>query len=265
MDKQMMDGAGFEARQITEVLLQMRNEEQSRVLSRFFKTGKGQYGEGDRFLGIKVPQTRMVVEQATLPMPLTEVEQLLHSEWHEVRLCGWLLLGRMMQQAVPGKRVGDIAKLHEMALRRQELAQFYLPHVERANNWDLVDLSAPYILGVWMLHPGPDGLPVERDVLGQLASSPCMWKQRIAIVSTLMLIRHHQYDDTLQLAKLLLHHPHDLIQKAVGWMLREVGKRDLMLLRRFLEQYAATMPRTALRYAIEKMEPAERKQWMGWR
>ena len=116
-----------------------------------------------------------------------------------------------------------------------------------------------------MLHPGPDGLPVERDVLGQLASSPCMWKQRIAIVSTLMLIRHHQYDDTLQLAKLLLHHPHDLIQKAVGWMLREVGKRDLMLLRRFLEQYAATMPRTALRYAIEKMEPAERKQWMGWR
>ena len=261
----MMEGAGYEALQITDALLQMRNEEQSRVLSRFFKTGKGQYGEGDRFLGIKVPQTRMVVEQATLPMPLAEVDKLLQSEWHEVRLCGLLLTVRMMQQAVPKKRDSDIALLQQQAKRRERLVEFYLQHAQRANNWDLVDLSAPYILGVWMLHPGPDGLPVERDVLGQLASSPCMWKQRIAIVSTLMLIRHHQYDDTLQVAKLLLHHPHDLIQKAVGWMLREVGKRDLMLLRRFLEQYAATMPRTALRYAIEKMEPAERKQWMGWR
>lgn len=252
-----------DARQITETMLMLRNEEQSRVLARFFKTGKGQYGEGDRFLGIKVPTTRMVVKQVALPMPLAEVCKLLQSEWHEVRLCGLLLTVRMMQQAVPKKRDSDIALLQQQAKRRERLVEFYLQHAQRANNWDLVDLSAPYILGVWMLHPGADGLPVERGVLRQLASSTCLWEQRIAMVATLMLIRHHQYEETLLMARLLLHHPHDLIQKAVGWMLREMGKRDSTLLQNFLEQHAATMPRTALRYAIEKMRPDERKYWMN--
>ncbi|MGN0222191.1 MAG: DNA alkylation repair protein [Prevotella sp.] len=261
----MDNNACTDALQIMDAMLRMRNEEQSRVLARFFKTEKGQYGEGDRFLGIKVPQTRMVVKQVAQPVALNEIDKLLDCEWHEVRLCGLLLLVRMMQQAVPGKWDTSIVTLQKMALRRQELAQFYLHHAERANNWDLVDLSAPYILGIWMLHPGPDGLPVARDVLERLASSPCLWEQRIAIVSTLMLIRHRQFDETLSVARLLLHHPHDLIQKAVGWMLREVGKRDIALLRDFLQEYSAVMPRTALRYAIEKMGPAERKHWMNRR
>lgn len=251
-----------DAQQIIDVMLQMRDEEQSRILSRFFKTGKGQYGEGDRFLGIKVPQTRMVVKLVQLPVALNEIDKLLDSEWHEVRLCGLLLLVRMMQQAVPQKSDASILMLQKKALRRQELVQYYIRRAERANNWDLVDLSAPYILGAWMLYPGEDGQPVGRDVLMQLASDSCLWKQRIAIVSVLMLIRHHQFDETLQLARRLLHHPHDLIQKAVGWMLREMGKRDITLLRDFLQEHSTSMPRTSLRYAIEKMDPGERRYWM---
>lgn len=244
------------AHDILETLTSLRDEKQREVLCRFFKTGPGEYGEGDEFLGLRVPQTRAVVREARLSVPLTEIDLLLASPWHEVRLCALLLLVEEMSSTVPTKRrPGD-------ASRRHELAQFYLAHAHQANNWDLVDLSAPGILGQYLLHPTPSGQLPDRCLLDRLAQRPCLWEQRIAIVSTLALIRSGQYLDTLRIATLLLSHPHDLIHKAVGWMLREVGKRDLDLLRTYLAAHLRQMHRTTLRYAIERMTPLERQQWM---
>lgn len=254
------------ANDIMETMLAQRNEEQQRILLRFFKTGRGEYGEGDKFLGLKVPQTRTVVKEARLDVPLVEIEKLLYSEWHEVRLCGFLLLVEEMKAALPRKRrIATTAALEEeigRARRRRELVDFYLRHADRANNWDLVDLSCGNIVGEWLAHPAEDGTMPSRTILDTLAHDTCLWKQRIAIVSTITLIRNCQYDDTLRIATTLLHHPHDLIHKAVGWMLREVGKRDISVLRSFLAEHHCSMPRTALRYAIEKMDREERMRWM---
>lgn len=254
------------ANEIMEAMLAQRNDEQQCILLRFFKTGNGEYGEGDKFLGLKVPQTRAVVKEARLNVPLVEIEKLLSSEWHEVRLCGFLLLVEEMKAALPRKRKAvTAASLEEeigRARRRRELVCFYLCHAERANNWDLVDLSCGNIVGEWLAHPAEDGIMPSRTILDTLAHDTCLWKQRIAIVSTITLIRNRQYDDTLRIAATLLHHPHDLIHKAVGWMLREVGKRDISVLRSFLAEFHRSMPRTALRYAIEKMDREERMRWM---
>lgn len=254
------------ANDIIEAMLAQRNEEQRRILLRFFKTGRGEYGEGDKFLGLKVPQTRAVVKEARRGVPLGEIEKLISSEWHEVRLCGFLLLVEEMKAALPRKRQTVTAAILEeeigRARRRRELAGFYLRHAGRANNWDLVDLSCGNIVGEWLAHPAEDGAMPSRTILDTLAHDTCLWKQRIAIVSTITLIRRRQYDDTLRIATTLLHHPHDLIHKAVGWMLREVGKRDISVLRSFLAEHCHDMPRTALRYAIEKMDREERAQWM---
>ncbi|MDE6393798.1 MAG: DNA alkylation repair protein [Duncaniella sp.] len=244
---------------ILDTLRSMENEEQRLVLTRFFKCGKGQYGEGDRFLGLKVPQTRAVVREARLDVPLDQIERLLYSPWHEARLCGLLLLVEEMKCATPRRR--ESPTLH--AGRRAELAQFYLRHARRANNWDLVDLSCEYVLGVYLLQPCADGSMPSRDILDRLAASDNLWEQRIAIVSTFTLIRAGQFDDTLRIARKLLNHPHDLIHKAVGWMLREVGKRDIAVLRDFLSAHHKVMPRTTLRYAIEKMDAPERARWMA--
>lgn len=244
------------AKEIIDTMRSMENDGQREVLQRFFKTGKGQYGEGDKFLGLKVPQTRMVVKEVRLQVTLKEIEKLLYSEWHEVRLCGFLLLVEEMKAALP-KRNGI-----GMPDRRKEIADFYLLHVKRANNWDLVDLSCSYILGMFLLYPLPDGSMPDRDVLDSLSGSANLWEQRISIVSTLAFIRNEQFTDTVRIAEKLLYHPHDLIHKAVGWMLREVGKKDIEVLRDFLSEHHKEMPRTMLRYAIEKMEPEERKYWM---
>ena len=244
------------AHDILETLTSLRDEKQRQVLCRFFKTGPGAYGEGDEFLGLRVPQTRAVVREARHTVSLAEIDRLLASPWHEARLCALLLLVDEMQAALPTKRrPGDAA-------RRHELAQFYLAHAHQANNWDLVDLSAPGILGQYLLHPTPEGALPDRHLLDHLAQCPNLWQQRIAIVSTLALIRSGQYQDTLRIATRLLSHPHDLIHKAVGWMLREVGKRDLDLLRTYLAAHLRQMHRTTLRYAIERMTPIERQQWM---
>lgn len=223
----------------------MRDEAQRQVLMRFFKTGKGQYGEGDEFLGLKVPQTRALVKEIRGEVSDDEIERLLESRYHEVRLCGFLLMVEEMKRA----------KLHPE--RRREIAELYLRHGRRANNWDLVDLSAPYIVGEYLLD-----VEAERSVLYRLAASDNLWEQRIAIVSTMMLIRHGQMDATLTIAALYLTHGHDLIHKATGWMLREVGKRDRAALVAFLEAHYAEMPRTALRYAIERFPADERSSWM---
>ena len=249
-------------------MLGMHNEKQRQILARFFKTGKGEYGEGDMFIGMKVPQTRAIVKEARCDVPLEEIEKLLCSEWHEVRLCALLLLVEEMKAALPKrtskKDMGDTAEQAvRQAERRDTIARFYLRHARQANNWDLVDLSCGYIIGEWLLHPSADGSLPDRHILDSLAASDNLWEQRIAIVSTSMLIRNRQYADTLRIAAKLLHHPHDLIHKAVGWMLREVGKRDIETLHSFLSEHHDAMPRTALRYAIERMNGDERNYWMG--
>lgn len=246
------------AKEITETLQQMRDEQQARHLMRFFKTGKGEYGEGDHFLGLRVPQTRLVVKEARLRVPLAEIEKLLYSEWHEVRLAGFLLLVEEMHAALPRRRESPVAR----AARRDEIAEFYLRHARQANNWDLVDLSCPKIIGEWLLYPSATGLMPDRTLLDRLAASDNLWEQRIGIVSTWTLIREGQTDDALRLAALLLQHPHDLIHKATGWMLREAGKKDKECLTGFLEKHYSKMPRTALRYAIEKMDEPERLYWL---
>ncbi len=211
--------------------------EKARILPRFFKTGKGEYGEGDRFMGVTVPNIRKVVK-SNKDVSLDMLEKLLHSEWHEVRMCAVLLL------------VEKFKKQEEAVL------EVFLRNTDRINNWDLVDLSAPQIVGGYFLDKS------DRSLLYRLAKSESLWERRIAIVSTLTFIRNGQFEDTVAISEMLLKDSHDLIHKATGWMLREMGKRDLALLRSFLAKHSDTMSRTTLRYAIEKMNPEERKFWM---
>ena len=240
-----------------------RDEEQRRILMRFFKTGPGEYGEGDEFLGLKVPRTREVVKAAWMDVPLDEVPQLLMNHWHEVRLCGLLVLVAKFE-ALAKKRLEN----DEAAIRgRDEILMMYLQYAEQANNWDLVDLSVHKILGHWLLLPTFLG---DRDykikLLDELAQSHCLWKQRMSMVCTWKTSQMGDASWCLRYAKIHLHHPHDLMHKAVGWMLREVGKRVSMdILRDFLHKHAHEMPRTALRYAIEKMPIEERQYWMQFK
>ncbi|MDM8336172.1 DNA alkylation repair protein [Mediterranea massiliensis] len=206
----------------------------------FFKTGKGQYGEGDEFLGIVVPNTRLVAKRHKAE-PFEVAAALLQSRWHECRLCALLML------------VERFKKCDETA--RKEIVDFYLAHTTRINNWDLVDLSAPYILGEYLKDK-------PRDVLHHLASSTLLWDQRIAVVATQTLIKNGDFTDILLLAPRFFQTPHDLMQKAVGWMLREVGKKNEAVLVGFLQQHARSMPRTMLRYAIEKFPDGQRRKFM---
>lgn len=222
---------------VTKALRSYSNEEKKKVLPRFFKTGKGEYGEGDRFIGVVVPDTRKVAKEFS-SVSWDIVEALLESEWHECRLCALLILVEKFQK------------------EPDDTFRFYLDHTKGINNWDLVDLSAPYILGRYLSGSA------DRSALYMLAGSSNMWEQRIAIVSTLMLIREGQFDDTMKLAEMFLNTKHDLMQKAVGWMLREVGKRDERCLREFLDGHCTVMPRTMLRYAIEKFTPDLRTHYM---
>ena len=231
-------------------------EEQRRHLMRFFKSGPGDYGEGDEFLGLRVPQTRLVVREAKGQVALEEIEKLIGSRWHECRLAGFLLLVEEMKAALPKKTDRDDSK----ARRREELALFYLRHARQANNWDLVDMTCPKILGYYLLYR-PEG--EDFSLLTRLAESSNLWEQRIAMVTNWMLIRHGIYGPAFQVADILLPHPHDLIHKATGWMLREVGKRDRDLMLDYLEKNYRRMPRTALRYAIEKLPEPQRLYWLN--
>lgn len=246
------------AEELIHELESLRNERQAAHLMRFFKTGKGDYGEGDCFLGLKVPETRLIVREARCQVALSEIEKLLYSRWHEVRLCGFLLLVEEMKAALPKRRESTTSK----ADRREEIAHFFLRHACQANNWDLVDLSCPKILGEWLLYPSATGELPDTGILDRLAASTNLWEQRIGIVTTLRLIQDGRFADTIRISEMLLTHRHDLIHKATGWMLRELGKRDMSMLTDFLERHYAEMPRTALRYAIEKMNEQERKYWL---
>lgn len=236
----------------------MGDAAQKEVLMRFFKTGKGEYGEGDIFLGIRVPQTRALVKNIRHKVAFSEIETLLYSQQHEVRLCALLLLAEEMT-AASAKRS---ASLSHQAMRRREIVEFYLTHARQANNWDLVDLSAPKILGTYILLPDTDGKPVDSSILDRLAASTNLWEQRIAIVSTLALIQNGRLDETFRIADKLFRHSHDLIHKATGWMLREAGKRDVTRLTAYLRRNYRAMSRTTLRYAIERMPESERKYWL---
>ncbi len=214
-------------------LRKVARPEKEKIFLRFFQTGKGQYGEGDKFIGIAVPDNRKVAREF-LEAPLNAVQEMLDDPIHEFRLSGFIAL------------VLKFKKSKEENQRKQIL-DFYLANATKANNWDLVDLSAPYILGTWSLTHDTSPL------LHHLGDSENLWEQRIAIVSTLMQIRHGQFDDTLTLAKHFLDHPHHLIHKAVGWMLREVGKKGgNKELLSFLDRNASKMPRIMLSYALER-------------
>lgn len=225
------------------------DEAQAATLMRFFKTGKGEYGEGDRFLGVRVPVTRSVVREFRSEATIVDVEALTASVWHEVRLAGLLLLIEIYKRA---------HKCRDEQTKRS-VVDYYLSILDRGNNWDLVDLVAPKILGEWLVEQAD-----ERGVLRQLAAMDGrLWHKRVAVVATWSLIRSGSYDEALDLSERLLSHPHDLIHKATGWMLRETGKRGGMdRLLEFLDRYAAVMPRTMLRYAIEQLSPDLRGAYM---
>lgn len=228
-------------------ILARQDAEQAVNLSRFFKTGEGQYGEGDKFLGIKVPVTREVVKHCWQETNFNDLEVCIRSEYHEIRLAALLTLVQIFKHAKKDKAL------------QQQCIDFYLTHTEFINNWDLVDLSCYELLGTWLL--GKD-----RTLLYDLArDGKTIWEQRIGMVSTMQFIRHDQLDDTYAIADIFLvksQPMHDLLQKAGGWLLREAGKRDEQRLKDWLSTRHATMPRTMLRYAIEKFTDEERKCYM---
>jgi 3-methyladenine DNA glycosylase AlkD len=211
------------------------------VLQGFFKTGPGQYGEGDRFIGVRLPVLRVLARQCH-DASLVNIEKLLASPIHEARLLAVLLLVRQFHRAKD-----DTA--------RRRIYDFYLSHARRINSWDLVDVSAPGVVGRWLL--GRSGAPLRR-----LARSENLWERRIAIVATHCFIRQGYLDETFRIADILLHDSHDLIHKAVGWMLRETGHRDARRLKAFLATRHDRMPRTMLRYAIERFPERERRTYL---
>jgi len=222
-------------------LLQLSNPEKAKNLSRYFQTGKGQYGEGDVFLGIPVPEQRRIAKKY-LNLPLNHIQELLNSEIHEHRLTALLILVSKYGKADnPGK---------------EEIFNFYLKNTENINNWDLVDLTAPKIVGDYLFNK-------DASILFKLAKSNNLWERRIAVLSTFRFIDNNNFEDALSIAKLLLHDKHDLIHKAVGWMLREIGKRDQEIEEQFLSKHHMQMSRTMLRYAIEKFEENKRKFYLS--
>ena len=222
---------------IYDALVSRSDEEKKIVLPRFFKTGKGQYGEGDMFLGVTVPNIREVAKEFK-GIDFDVIEGMMHSQWHEMRMCALLILVSNSKKEVT-----------------KDLFDFYLSQTRYINNWDLVDLSAPQIVGKFLLDKG-------RDILYKLAESHLLWDNRIAIVSTLTFIRNNDLDDTYNLSLKMIHHKHDLMHKAIGWMLREAGKRDTKRLYDFVQEHKAIMPRTMLRYSIEKFDKTTRKELM---
>jgi 3-methyladenine DNA glycosylase AlkD len=212
----------------------------ARIVARYFKTGPGQYGAGDRFLGVTLPELRQL-EREYSALPLSETKRLLRSPWHEARTLALLILVRQYARGT--------------ANRRQAIHRLYLQNTKWINNWDLVDVSAATIVGSHL----PRG---DRALLRTLAKSRILWERRIAIVATYEYIKHGDYRDTLAVARLLLDDTHDLIHKAVGWMLREVGKRDRSAEEKFLARHAPRMPRTMLRYAVERLPPSLRRKHM---
>lgn len=221
-------------------LTSLANPEQAKILQRFFKTGKGEYGEGDIFLGIKVPVQRKIAKKYS-GIGLHKLQELIKSAIHEHRLISLIILTEKYNNADEEEK-GNIFN-------------FYLKNTRNINNWDLVDLSAPKIVGDFLFDK-------KKNILYELVKSENLWERRIAIVSTFDFIRREEFADTLRIAELLLKDGHDLIHKAVGWMLREIGKKNQEILEEFLKQHHKDMPRTMLRYTIEKFDEGKRKKYL---
>jgi 3-methyladenine DNA glycosylase AlkD len=220
----------------------LSNPERAKINAYFFKTGRGEYGEGDQFLGITVPQTRLFAKKHCSALSLKEIEELLSSPWHEERLLALILLTTQYKKSDEPTRT--------------KIYKLYLKHIGKGiNNWDLVDTSAAYIVGMHLENKN-------RNDLYTLAASKNLWKKRVAIIATFYFIRQSDFIDTLKLCELFLSEKHDLMHKACGWMLREVGKKDVETLRTFLKKHAQKMPRTMLRYAIERLSIQEKTLWM---
>ncbi len=237
--------------QIRTELLAKGSPEKAAFLSRFFKTGKGQYAEGDVFVGVNNPEVRAMAKKYA-DLPLTNIETLLHDPIHEIRLLALIMMVNRFEKA--SRKSQQVWTDNQFV--RKEIFEMYLRNLEFINNWDLVDVSCHKIVGAYLFDK-------ERDILYELAARPHLWSQRVAMVSTFCFIRHRQVNDTYQLAERLLNHPHDLMHKAVGWMLREAGKRDEGVLEDFLQTHIRQMPRTALRYAIERFEETKRKYYLS--
>lgn len=231
---------GMTAQKILRDLKKISTPLKAKASAWFFKTGKGQYGEGDVFMGVTVPEQRVIARKYA-KLPLSEIEKLLKNKIHEARLTALLIL------------VSQFEKASEV--EQKKIVSWYLAHTRWINNWDLVDSSARYILGSYLLSK-------DRKLLYKLAKSKNIWERRIAIVATHAFILNGEYKDTFKIGEILFTDSHDLIHKAVGWMLRETDKRNLKELRVFLIKHAREMPRTALRYAIEHFSPEERKRFM---
>ena len=217
----------------------LSNPSKAKLLQRFFKTGKGEYGEGDIFLGIQVPEQRKIARKYK-DLELNEIQELLKSKIHEYRLIALLIL----------------VEKYVKSLNKKEIVDFYLKNTRNINNWDLVDLTSHKILGEYLKDK-------DRSILFKLAKSKNLWEKRISIISTFAFIRNNDFNDSFKIAELLLKDKHDLIHKAVGWMLREIGKKDQDAEERFLKKYYKTMPRTMLRYAIERFDEKKKRFYMN--
>ena len=223
--------------------LTQKDDKQAKHLSQFFKTGKGQYGENDVFLGLKVGQTRAIVKEFWQKYSISEIANFLKSPYHEIRLGALLMLIKKYENAEIGNK--------------KEIYETYIKNVEYVNNWDLVDMTAPNIVGDYVFNFG------STDDLWKLAKSSNLWSQRVSIVASWYFIKKGKFDYTLEICEKFFEHNHDLIHKATGWMLREVGKKDEKTLCDFLDKNACYMPRTSLRYAIERFEETKRKAYLG--
>jgi 3-methyladenine DNA glycosylase AlkD len=219
------------------------NPARAKVMQGFFKTRKGQYGEGDEFLGLSVPQQRVIAKQF-IGLGLSEIKQLLKSKIHEHRFIALVILCDKYNKASDAEKT--------------KIYKFYLTNAKQINNWDLVDTSAPYIVGEYLIDKN-------KSILYNLAKSDNLWEKRISILSTFAFIKRKQLNDTFEIAKIFLNDKHDLIHKAVGWMLREAGKKSVEAEEKFLKKYYKIMPRTALRYAIEKFPKQKQKMYLSGR
>ena len=224
------------AKEVINALKTLATEDRRKTNEWFFKTGKGEYGYGDIFLGVTAPDLRGIAKKFSQEISLQELTELIRSPIHEVRLCALIILVNKYKKE-------DSDKIY----------RYYLKHLNSVNNWDLVDTSAPHIVGDYL-----NKNPEKSKILLEFSRSENLWIRRISIVSTLAFIKNNEFNKTLEIAKLLLNDDHDLIHKAVGWMLREIYKRDEVLIKRFLRQNYAQIPRTTLRYAIERMDKEER-------
>ncbi len=239
--------------QLKKELKNLADPEYAEILRKFFKTGKGEYGEGDVFSGIKVPVQRNIAKEFK-DLEFTDLQKLLDSKIHDERSVALFIL------------IGQYAEGDEKT--KKQVYNFYLRNTENINNWDLVDSSAPNIVGDYLLDPSASsgqansGRSKNRKILYKLAKSKNLWERRIAVIATYAFIKNNEFNDTIKIAGVLMNDGHDLIHKAVGWMLREVGKKDEKILEKFLNKHYGVMPRTMLRYSIEKLNNEKRKFYL---